>query len=78
MRAGQAHQALGQHGIERRDEAIGIDLHLAEAADHVEYVVGVDGGEHQVSGERRLHGDLGGVRVADLADQDLVRVVAQD
>ncbi|MCY1410799.1 hypothetical protein D9M71_261750 [compost metagenome] len=38
----------------------------------------MDGGEHQVAGERRLHGDLRGVGVADLADHDLVRVVAQD
>ena len=49
-----------------------------EAADDVEHVVGVHGGEHQVAGERRLHRDLGGLRVADLAHHDLVRVVAQD
>ncbi|MNZ31527.1 hypothetical protein D3C78_488280 [compost metagenome] len=78
VRAGQADQALGQHRIERGDEAVGVDLHLAEAADHIEHVVGVDGGEHQVAGKRRLHGDLRGVRVADLADHDLVRVVTQD
>ena len=51
---------------------------MEEAAEHVHGVVGVHGGEHQVPGERRLDGDLGGLRVADLADQDLVRVVAQD
>jgi hypothetical protein len=49
-----------------------------ETADDVEDVVGVHGGEHQVAGEGRLDGDLGGVRVADLAHHDLVRVVAQD
>jgi hypothetical protein len=38
----------------------------------------VHGGEHQVAGQRRLHGDLRRLGVADLADHDLVRVVAQD
>jgi len=38
----------------------------------------VDGGENQVAGERRLDGDLRGFLVADFADHDLVRVVAQN
>ena len=41
-------------------------------------VVGVQRAEHQVAGERRLDGDLGRLAVADFADQDDVRVVAQD
>jgi hypothetical protein len=40
-------------------------------------VVGVQRREHQVAGQRRLHGDLGGLLVADLADQDHVRRLAQ-
>ncbi len=51
---------------------------MGEAAEHVEHVVGVDRGQHQVAGERGLHRDLGGLAVADLADHDLVGVVAQD
>jgi hypothetical protein len=34
--------------------------------------------EHEVAGERRLHGDAGGLDVADLADEDDVGVLAQD
>src|SRR5574340_1269856 len=34
--------------------------------------------EDQVASQRRLHRNLGGFRVADLAHHDLVRVVAQD
>ena len=34
--------------------------------------------KHDVAGERRLDGDLGGLEVADLADEDHVRVLAQD
>jgi hypothetical protein len=45
---------------------------------HVDDVVGVDGGEHQVAGQRRVDRDLRGLVVADFADHDLVGVVAQD
>ncbi len=31
-----------------------------------------------MAGQRRLHGDLGGLEVADLADQDDVRVLTQE
>ena len=34
--------------------------------------------EHQVAGEARLHRDLRGLEVADLADHDHVRVLAED
>ncbi len=42
------------------------------------HIVGVDGGEDQVAGERGVDGDLRGFLVANFADHDLVRVVAQD
>jgi hypothetical protein len=38
----------------------------------------VQGREDQVAGQGRLHGDVGGLLVADLADQDHVRVLAHD
>jgi hypothetical protein len=69
---------LGDHAIQRRDEAVWIHPHVREATDHVEHVVRVDGREHLVSGQRRLHRDLRGLRIADLAHHDLVRVMAQD
>ena len=78
QRAEDADQALGGDAIQGRDEAVGVDAHVDEAPQDVENVVGVHGGEHQVPGQGRLDGDLGGLRVADLADHDLVRVVAQD
>jgi hypothetical protein len=49
-----------------------------EAADDVESVVGMHGAEHQVPGQRRLHRDLRGLGVADLAHHHAVGVVAQD
>ena len=41
-------------------------------------VVGVQRGEDDVPGERRLDRDLGRLQVAGLADQDLVRVLPED
>ena len=78
MRAHEPHQALRDDAVQRRGEAVGIGVHVQEAADQVEHVVGVHRREHEVAGERRLDGDLGRLRVADLAHHDLVRVVAQD
>ena len=78
MRAIHPHQALRQDAVQGRNETVGIDAHVHETADHIEHVVGVHRGKHQVAGQRRLHRDLRGFRVADLADHDLVRVVAQN
>ena len=41
-------------------------------------VVAVQRGEHEVTGERRLHGDAGGLGVSDLTDEDHVGVLAQE
>ena len=41
-------------------------------------VGGVQRRQHEVAGQRRLHGDPRGLDVADLADQDDVGVLAQD
>ena len=38
----------------------------------------MQGGQHEVPGEGRLHGDLRGFAVADFAHHDHVRVLAQD
>ena len=40
--------------------------------------VGVERGKHQVAGQRGLDRDLRRLQVADLADHDDVRVLAQD
>src|SRR5882724_10201312 len=51
---------------------------MCKSTQHVENVVGVHTGEYQMPRERRLNGNLSGFAVANLADQYLVRVVAQD
>src|SRR6266849_4611763 len=76
--ANEANQALGHDAIQSGNEIVGLDSHVDETADDVGHVVGVDGSEHQVPGERGLNGDLRGFLVADFADHDFVRVVAED
>ena len=78
VRAQLAHQALRQHAQQRRAEQEGLDAHVGQARDGARRVVGVQRGQHQVAGERGLDGDLRGLEVADLADHDHVRVLAQD
>ncbi|MNF43916.1 hypothetical protein D3C84_250170 [compost metagenome] len=78
MRAKDPHQALGQHPEQGRGQQEGFDAHVHQPGDGADGAVGVQGGQHQVTGERRLHGDLGGFLVADLADHHHVRVLAQD
>jgi len=56
----------------------GLDLHLDEAGDRARRVVGVDGREHEVAGERRVDRDLRRLLVADLADHDDVRVLPEE
>src|SRR5216683_5825947 len=75
VRANHADQALRHDAIERGDKVVGFDAHVDETADDVGHVVGVDSGENEVAGKRRLDGDLRGLLVADFADHDLVRVV---
>src|ERR1039458_7339939 len=72
------YQALRQDAVERRYEIIGLHAHVEKAPQHVQHVVGVYRGEHQVAGERRVDGDLGGLLIADLAHHDLVGIVAQN
>src|SRR5215475_1441982 len=77
-RAEQADQPLSENAVEGRNEIIRLDAHIDKAPDHVNDVVGVNGCEDQVAGERGVDGDLRGLLVADFADHDLVRVVAQN
>src|SRR5713101_2516361 len=76
--AEDAHQALRQHADQRRPHQVGLDAHVDEAGDGARGVVGVDGAEDEVAGQRGLDGDLRRLAVADLADHDHVRVLAKE
>ena len=78
VRAEHAHQALRQHRFERGGHQVGLDAHIHQAGQRAGRVVGVQRREDQVAGQRGLHGDLRGFLVANFADQNHVRVVAQN
>jgi hypothetical protein len=73
-----ARQALCDDQGHRRGDVVGRDAHVHQARNGLRRVVGVQGGEHQVAGLRGLDRDLGGFQVADFADHDDVRVLAQE
>ena len=66
----RADEALGEDGLERRGDEVGLDAHVHEARAGAGGVVRVQRGEDEVAGERRLHRDLRGLGVADLAESD--------
>ena len=72
------HQPLGDDAAQRRRDLVGLDADVDEARDRVGGVVGVQRRQHQVSGERRLDGDLRGLAVADLSHQHHIGVLPQD
>src|SRR5258708_5865748 len=78
VRAIDPHQALRRYAVQGAHKTVRIQPHMQETADHVEDVVGMYRGEHQMSGQRGLHRDLRGFRIANLAHHDLIRVMAQD
>jgi hypothetical protein len=55
----------------------GLDAHVDEAVDGRHCIHGVQGRQHQVTRQRRLHGNLRGLGVADFADQNHVGILAQ-
>src|SRR6185295_4080612 len=73
-----ADQALGEDGGERGRHQERLHAHVHQSGDRAGGVVGVDGGEDEVAGERSLDGDLRGLLVADLAHHDHVRVLAEE
>jgi len=76
VRAQRAHQALSHHPVQRRVQQVRRHAELEQARHRAGGVVGVQRGEHEVAGERRLHRHLGGLEVADLAHHDDVGVLA--
>ena len=76
--AQRAHEALREDADHRRREQVILDAHVEQPVDGRRGVVGVDRREHEVARQRRLHGDLGGLEVADLADHDHVGVLPHD
>ena len=72
------HQPLGHAAEQGRGDQEGLQAQVPEPDDGRHRVVGVQGGKDQMAGHRRLDRMGGGFQVADLADHDDVRILAQD
>uniref|UniRef100_E6QI37 Uncharacterized protein n=1 Tax=mine drainage metagenome TaxID=410659 RepID=E6QI37_9ZZZZ len=73
-----ADESLGEDAVQSGDEVVGFDAHVEKAAEDIDDVVGVNGGEDEMAGERGVDGDLRGFGVTDFADENLVGIVAED
>src|SRR5207253_5556013 len=76
--ADAAGEALGDDEEEGGGDEEGGDAHVEEAGDGGGAVVGVEGGEDEVTGEGGADADLGGFEVAGFADEDDVGVLAEE
>lgn len=71
-------QPLGGNAVQGRGDEIIVQTHVHQPGDAGGGAVGVQRRQHEVTGQGCLGRDLGRRQVADLADQDDVRVLAQD
>src|SRR5947207_10102843 len=78
MFAKHAHETLREDRFERRGHQIGLDTHVHKPGDRARRVVRVQRGKNQMAGQRRLHGNLGGLLIANFADENHIGIVAQN
>ena len=72
------HQPLRADEVHRARDEKGLDAHVHQTVDGARRVVGVERGEHEMAGERRLHRDFRRLEVTDFADEDDVRILTQE
>ena len=72
------HQPLRGDEPQRRRQVVRRDADVDQPRDGGGRVVRVQRREHEMAGLRGLHGDVGGLGVADFADHDHVRVLTHE
>ena len=72
-----AHQPLRHQGADGGGDQEGLHSDVNQTGDGAGGVVGVQGGENQVAGERRVDGDGGRFHVANFPEHDDVGRLAQ-
>src|SRR6185369_451187 len=77
-RAQPAYEALRDDAFHRGGDLVARRADVDEARDGARGIVGVKSGEDEVSGERRLDRDLRRLAIANLPDEDDVRILAHD
>ena len=78
MRADAAHEALGAGQNDRGGNQEWRDAHVVQTRDGARGVITVHGAQDLVAGERGFDRDFRGFGIANFADHDDVRVLAQN
>src|SRR5438105_4813507 len=78
LRADTARQSLRSDELHGRGDEERLDAHVHETVDRRRRIVRVQSGEHEMSGQRRFDRDLRRLEVADLTDQNDVRVLPEE
>src|SRR3546814_2582485 len=73
-----AHKALRKDGAEGRGQKKRLHFQIFKARYRADRIIGVDGREDEVAGERGLPRDVGGLAIADFTDHHAVRILAQN
>ena len=73
-----AHETLGDESAHGTGDEEGFDVHVEEAGDAADRIVGVKGAEDQVTGEGGTNGNFGRLVVAHFADHDDIGVTAEE
>ena len=76
--AGAPHQPLRHHADQRGSDEKVLDAQIAQTGNRRRCVIGVQGGQDEVAGHRRLHRRARGLRIADFAHHDDVRIVPEE
>ena len=72
------HQPLRQNAVQRRHKVVRLHAHIQKPPEHIHHVIRVHRRKHQVPCQRGVDRNLRRLRVADLAHQNLVRIMPQN
>src|SRR5690606_19612143 len=78
LRVQAPHQSLREDAVDGGGQQVVGHAHVEQAGDAAGGAVGMQRRQHQVTGQRRLDGDLGGFAVAHFADHDHIRILTHD
>ena len=78
MRTQPPDQSLAQDAVHGRGDEVILQPHIQQPGHATRRVVGVQGRQDQMPGQRGLHGDARGFDIAHLTDHDHVRILTDD
>src|SRR5216684_8719888 len=78
IRTDAPHEALRANQVHRGGHKKRLDTHVHQTADGRRGIIRMQGGQHQVAGQRGLDSNFGGFKVTNLTDQNNIGVLAQE